>query len=68
MHQHITIQYEFIWALVLLLSQYGNFSHKCCISCCDAYWRGEALLGETLTTMRVIKGAAKIQHLLEEMG
>ena len=61
------MQYEFIRALVLLLLRYGNFSYKCCISCCDAYWRGGALLGETLTTMRVIKGAAKVQRLLEEM-
>ena len=47
--------------------QYSNFSHKCCISWCDAYWRGATLLGGTLSSMRVLKGAAEVLCLLEEM-
>ena len=63
----ITIPYKFIWILALLLLQYGNFSYKCCISCRDAYWMGVVLLGVSLTSMRVIKGATKVLHLLEEI-
>ena len=63
----ITIPYKFIWILALQLLQYGNFSYKCCISCCDAYWMGVVLLGVSLTSMRVIKGATKVLHLLEEI-
>ena len=32
------------------------------ISWCDFYWRGAALLGVTLTSMRVLKGAAKMKR------
>ena len=46
-----------------------NFSYKCHISWCDdAYWRGAVLLGRRLTSLRVLKGAAKILRLLEEMS
>ena len=48
--------------------QYGNFSYKCHISWCDAYWRGAVVLGQRLTLMRALKGAAKILYLLEEMS
>ena len=62
-----TVLYEFIWMLVLLLLQYGNFSYKCPISCCDPYRGGAALLERTLTSMRVLKGAAKVLCLVKEM-
>ena len=58
-----TLPYEFIWILFLLLLQYDNFSYKCRISWCDAYWKGAVLLGRKLTSMRVPKGAAKVLRL-----
>ena len=63
----ITIPYESIRILVLLLLQHGYFSYKYRFSCCDASWRGAALLGWSLTLIRVLKGAAKVLCLLEEM-
>ena len=63
----VTIPYEFISSLVLLLLQHGNFSYKCRISWCNAYWRGALLLGETLTSMRVRKGVAMVLRFLEKM-
>ena len=53
--------------LVLLLLQHGYFSYKYHFSRCDAYWKGAALLGWLLTLIRVLKGAAKVLRLLEEM-
>ena len=63
----ITILYVFIWILVLRLLKSGNFSYKCHINWCGAYWRGETLLGGTLTLIWVLKGATKVLHLLERV-
>ena len=64
---YITVPYGFIWILVLLLLQYGNFSCKWQISWCNAYWRGETLLERTLTSMQILKDAAVVLRLLEEI-
>ena len=50
----ITVLSEFIWVLALLILQYGNFLYKCRINLSGASWRGAALLGGTLTSMRVL--------------
>ena len=43
------------------------FSYKCHISWCDAYGKGAVLLVGAHTSMRVLKGAAKVLHLLEKV-